>query len=694
MGAALGSAAACSDEAAPGQGPGPGFGGDGDQMGMGDGDNPWNPNNPGDGDGTDPGYVPGNTTTPWVADHSTPEHSGLDASTVKELQDAAGPCGVSLVYPYPNTVFPGGLLSPPFMWTGGGEAAYIKASYAEYDTLDYQWAGKVTNGEIVIPQEDWVEIARRTQGTSLMITLNVKKGSTVGSCKINLGVARGNMTGAVYYNTYNHPETSGAGAVLRLNLGAKASQLYLKSDLGSAPNGPCRSCHSVSADGSTIVASEHRYPLGGVGQMFRVASHKVGAVAFPPEQKELENDPTFGALTPDGSLLLSMGNPQCTNGALIFPRAPNNFMLGNGPSSAQLIDTKTGAVVAATGLNSNHFMWMAQFSPAGDKVVFNHAKLVNGVTDRRELAIMDFNQATKTFSNLRVISTKQEPAGVTYTNYAPNAPGLTGFAGGISASCSPALPGDGSNLGHIKNGTCSGPCYPAWPFFTPDGNGIIYSLISEPDFAVALPGREKASKSELWYIDLTTKERVRLDNANKALAANGLDSYYPTVLPVQVGGYYWLFFTSTRDFGTRKYPPALDIGGAIFGTANAEAIRKRVWVSAIRPRIKAGGEFQTDKLADPSLPAFYLEGQSDTGNTRTFAALNPCKAVGNDCTSGIDCCTGFCQIADDKESGVCVEEVTCSHLNERCETTADCCPPAEGQAQSECLGGSCGFLIQ
>ena len=35
---------------------------------------------------------------------------------------------------------------------------------------------------------------------------------------------------------------------------------------------------------------------------------------------------TFGALTPDGKYLLTMGNPQCTAGADTYPRAPNNFV--------------------------------------------------------------------------------------------------------------------------------------------------------------------------------------------------------------------------------------------------------------------------------------------------------------------------------------------------------------------------------
>ncbi len=372
-------------------------------------------------------------------------------------------------------------------------------------------------------------------------------------------------------------------------------------------------------------------------------------------------------------------------------------MLVPGPVSAGLIDTATGQVVQSTGLDPKLFMWMPQFSPKGDKVVFNNARLVDGKTDRHELAIMDFNQDTRTFSNLRVISTRQD-AGVTRSLYRPEG-GPGELAGPISQSCTPSL-NNGSIFGvtdaaraTMTDGSCSGPCYPAWPFFTPDGNGVIYSLISEPDFAVAFPGRDKSAKSELWYVDVNTKERVRLDNANKVLGQGGLDNYYPTVLPVQVGGYYWVFFTSMRQWGTRVYK-GNELDALTFGPSAVEAIKKRLWVAAIKPRATPGSsEFEEGKLTDPSLPAFYLEGQSNTGNTRAFAALNPCKTDGNSCTSGLDCCSGYCDINEGKTEGTCVPMVTCSSLNEKCEVDADCCEAKPGETQNTCIAGYCGFLI-
>jgi hypothetical protein len=262
-----------------------------------------------------------------------------------------------------------------------------------------------------------------------------------------------------------------------------------------------------------------------------------------------------------------------------------------------------------------------------------------------------------------------------------------------------------SDVGAIKGGSCKGPCYPAWPFFTPDGEGLVYSLVSEPDFMSAFPGRDTPSMSELWYLDIDTKVRVRLDTAAKGLGDDDdLSNYYPTMLPVQVGGYYWMFWTSTRPWGHREFASPAAAGGNVgsmvlnglglggipgVGGSSVNATKKRIWVSAIKPR--AMTEVGLDEVSDTSSPGFYLEGQSDSGNVRAFATLNPCKNEGSDCTSGLDCCTGFCKIPDGADMGSCVPEKTCSDVNEKCTKNEDCCPAPDGQQDRLCIGDYCGF---
>ncbi len=111
---------------------------------------------------------------------------------------------------------------------------------------------------------------------------------------------------------------------------------------------------------------------------------------------------------------------------------------------------------------------------------------------------------------------------------------------------------------------------------------------------------------------------VRLDNANAGRTAiDEENNYYPTVLPVAVGGYFWVYWTAVRDYGHLSQGRA---PGAV-PDATRDAIKKRIWVSAIRPRIQSQAEVVAEPgpLTDPSFPGFYLPGQSQSGNVRAFA---------------------------------------------------------------------------
>jgi hypothetical protein len=637
--------------------------------------------------------------------------SGVDPATVTKLKAGGPSCVVAPAYPYDGTVFPGGLIAPPIMWQGGADAAYVRMRYQSQDILNYEFAVGPTNpGELRVPAADWAEITRRTQGTPLEVTFSVKQGGAISTCTQKWTIAGGNMVGALYYNTYNEPTTGGSGAVMRLTMGGPKSDLYLSYQggavagvpgigglVGAIPGAgnstPCTSCHSVSASGNTIAASTHDY----VASRFDVGAYALGDTPQPMQRARLDGS-AFGGLSPNGELMLKMGNPDCTGGADSFPRAKNNFPMVEGTSAAHLINTVTGAVVPSTGLKAENYMWMPQFSADGRKVVFNHARPDgSGGTNRRDLAVVDFDPATNTFSEPRIIASGQGPA--------PSLPYQPGSAGGVAIPAGVGCQGPGGggfgipipgtgDVGALPNGSCTGPCYPAWPFFTPDGRGVIYALTNEPDFMSAFPGRDKPALSELWYVDLQTQEKVRLDKANKGLKdADALANYYPTVLPIQVGGYYWAFWTSRREFGHR------DLSGgpnAVFavssGPSAREAFHKRIWVTAIQP--PGAGEFASGTLMDPSYPPFYLEGQGDTGNVRAFAALNPCKQLGATCVTGVDCCTGFCTLNKASGQRTCSPERACAELNERCTTDANCCHVEGQEMQNHCIGGYCGFLLR
>jgi hypothetical protein len=338
-----------------------------------------------------------------------------------------------------------------------------------------------------------------------------------------------------------------------------------------------------------------------------------------------------------------------------------------------------------------------------------------GGTDRRELATMDFDPATNTFSNLKVVVSASVLPNVPVPSvaYSPlpafggvlscgadmcggdgntcmSQPGDAAMGGAIPGlgGAIPGIPGD---VAALANGSCTGPCYPAWPFFTPDSKAVVYSLTSDPDMAQAFPGRDQPSQSELWYVDLELSQTIRMDTANKGLKDfDAHNNYYPTVMPVALGGYFWMFWTAVRDYGTKV--TGRDPNTPVI--AAAEATKKRIWGAAIKPKSNLV-ENADPTLTDPSFPGFYLDGQSESGNVRAFAALNPCMQNGASCTSGLDCCCGYCTTQPGGASGSCTCDVPmCSKINEKCTKDADCCPPAtKDDPELSCIAGFCTFIV-
>ena len=89
-----------------------------------------------------------------------------------------------------------------------------------------------------------------------------------------------------------------------------------------------------------------------------------------------------------------------------------------------------------------------------------------------------------------------------------------------------------------------------------------------------------------------------------------------------------------------------------------------------------------------------MDGQSESGNVRAFAALNPCLKDGSSCKNGLDCCCGYCNTAAGADMGTCsCEPPKCSKLNEKCTKDSDCCPPEKPtDPELSCLGGFCGII--
>jgi hypothetical protein len=328
---------------------------------------------------------------------------------------------------------------------------------------------------------------------------------------------------------------------------------------------------------------------------------------------------SFSGLTPDGKLYLTSAS---TFG--VGPQLQGGF----GPMAADsiLFETDTGAAVPDTGIPTTAMM--PTFSADGKMLVFSDA-----AQGGKAIVVMDFDPKARKASNARTLVTHAKLLG--------------------------------------------------WPFVLPDNRAVVYSITDRSDYGGAGIGIigffGSGPFSDLGIVDIQTKRSFLLSqavgfrsqtdaDANKTYLPFGAPElhqhYYPTVSPVSGGGYFWLFFDSVRHYGN-------------------QGLRRQLWGAAIA--VASIGELSTGNYdKDPSFPAFYLAGQElPVANHRAFTALDPCRADGQSCESGVDCCNGFCT------NGVCGRDMPrCSMTNETCTKSSDCCNKSDS-----CIGGFCGIIL-
>jgi hypothetical protein len=195
-----------------------------------------------------------------------------------------------------------------------------------------------------------------------------------------------------------------------------------------------------------------------------------------------------------------------------------------------------------------------------------------------------------------------------------------------------------------------------WPTVSPDGNWIVYGRARSAD--------TRGGPSDLFMANAATPgSEVRLaqvDGDAYPFAAGARDlaaNYEPTFAPVAAGGYFWFVFTSRRTYGNIL--------------TGAPDVTKQLWIAAVDQNPKPG--------QDASHPAFILSGQAaDSLNMRGYFALDPCKADGQSCQGGTDCCGGYCDPSPDGGAPVCGPKQGCSKNGDKCDVSGDCCNAGAG----------------
>jgi hypothetical protein len=554
-------------------------------------------------------------TTTFIDRCSTGTPSALSATSVKLLLAGGSPGSLRYLYPYAQTVFPRGLIAPTLMWDGAA-ADYV---YVHIKSSVFEYKGclaPTATGQLLLPQDVWNAASAHASGAGDPFSVTL----TV--------IASGTVTGPVTESIVIAPATlkgslyynSYTTKLLTSAMGGGAVLRVVPGQTAQVFLGQsgCTGCHAVSANGTRMVAEPLTGSTMGSGATYVLTS---STPANPTPLVPNAPDATFVGVYPDGSLYVGNAHPNSGFGG---PRAGGP--LSTGTVNAALYETDTGAVVGGAAIPTGAMM--PTFSPDGKSLVFTDYAIANG----GGLATMTFDKASRTASAYKQVFQ------------------VTGA------------------------GT-----YPGWPFFLPDNGGVVFAVGTATDFSGSGVGLgvtgaatlAAAPTSDLYILDRSSGTSTILAKAmGFTTAANAASNttylpfgaseelhhnYYPTVSPVAAGGYFWVFFDSYRHYGN------LGLQRQLYGAA---------------VDVRTDGHY----TADPSHPAFYVTGQElGTGNHRAFTALDPCHADGAACTTGVDCCGGFCT------NGTCgVPAPRCSNIDEACGSGHSCC-----DTTAQCIGGFC-----
>lgn len=566
--------------------------------------------------------------------------------------------GLTLLYPYDKTVWPRGLLAPLLMWNwtiGDADAIKIEikstgGSFIYKGTFGRPAVLASTGGKFIrhpIPQDIWDMASNSAGGPNdkLVVSITVAQGGKgYGPISETWSIAPARPAGIIYYNSYgtqlrqNSGEPSFNGgpefgaAVLSIKAGdTKPTVVAGTSTPGS--NAGCRVCHVVAASGNKLIVQQ--------GNNYARTSY------YDLKNNNAETvlasyDGTYGwaSLNSDATMAF-------TNAADLAANAPQSRLYNFPPTSP--------TAITVNGIPTSLQAGTPTFSPDNQHVAFDFLTGTIGTMtgDGTKLVALDYDSASKTFSNLRV---------------------LASMTGGRRAGFPSFLPTNTELVFHYQT-VNSNHRYNTW----------------------------HGAQAQIWRSDLATGQAVVLSALN-GLNPDGVTSYLPkigtnhgndtvvnyepVVAPIAAGGYAWVIFTSRRLYGNlATQDPWLSDPRSYDASKYANITPKKLWVAALDLNAPAG--------TDSSHPAFYLPAQEIVaGNARGFWVLDPCRSDGTSCDTGDQCCNGFCSpppgSGDAGGSNICSSGSgsMCSKPQERCSTANDCC-----DRTNQCINNFCSQVI-
>jgi hypothetical protein len=574
------------------------------------------------------------STTVTVTAKATVNIDGIGAAdgALLAASSAADPAVMYLDYPYDGTVFPRGLVPPEIMWDLGlAGDEYMLRLVAPYLDLSVLLTADPPS-RFTMPQALWNTFVGSAAGSDAKIELHrLSSGKAYLSARQTWHVADADLRGLVYFWNVSQGQLLKAD----LTIGQVSPVFSAGSSQAICGSAPCGSGNPRALNSG--LPATPPWEDNGVGNRC-VACHSVsknGAKLAGVFSKGGSSGP-LGFVDLQTTLIDSIGD--YTASGMMTAITPDGALavMNTNDKHAHLVDATSGATIAG-GLDALGNVCDPMFSADGKHfaIAANCTGGTNFVLEfsHSDLVLYDFDQPSQTFANARTI-----------------------VASGAAGS---AL---------------------AFPSLTPDAKWLVFQ---GGDYSRAKYGSQQHGSDDLYVAAAQPGATpVALDAANgkSVLPPDSAHlNYAPTVSPIVAGGYYWVVFTSPRDYGNRMVSPEqAPPNDATY------ANHKQLWVTAIDTAVGAGA-------TDPSHPAFWLPGQDpNAANMFGYWTLAPCKDTLNDagpstCQSGFECCSGFCR--DTGQGFVCTNNPAgCSQVGEKCASDADCC----GAGQSlGCIAGIC-----
>ena len=384
---------------------------------------------------------------------------------------------------------------------------------------------------------DWRAVSRTAAGDVLAITVEALATATP-TDKFTSGKVTVRLSTDVIDDTAIYYWASSTGNLM--------TQTFGKSDAPSSVHGDCTSCHSVSRAGTRIGYS--RCVGGDCGQLF------AGFMRFDASTKTWKDtvDANGKKLAGSFSTFSPVGYPFATDDKSLALVTLSGGKLG-------LFDPDTGAAIASNveGMSTEsgaRAALMADWSPDGKSVVFSSTPSPGQWIDLDHGAISTMSY---TFDG---------------TNHTFGAPKKI-VEGPIALAS-----GSYENL--------------FFPSFSGDGKLVVFNAAR-----AAWRNTDVASSpgQRLMLTDPSGSFKVELANMN---GDGDRNVTWPHWAPGTAKDYYWVVFSSERDYGHKLTAK----NTAAVCKANGVKQCKQIWIGAI-DRTKVSG------AADPSAPPMWMPGQ-------------------------------------------------------------------------------------